>query len=446
MPPQTSTTPATHRTTDPAAHLLAASPSRRADAAPASAALDPHLAPAVAAVQTALPSGPAPFDAALASLQPAAAAVPAPPPTATQALPGLVGNTPVLWVSEPFADGGRGFWAKIEGANPGGIKDRPALHMVAAARSRGELRPGAPVIESTSGTLGLGLALAGLALGHPVTLVADPGLEPSMRTLLTAHGATLEMVERPHPKGGWQEARRERVAELRAQQPGAWVPDQYNNPDNVIAYTPLGLELATQLGRIDVLVCSVGTGGHSAGLYRTLAPLFPHLELVGVDTTGSTIFGQQVAPRLMRGLGSSIYPRNVAYEAFSEVHWVAAHEAVWAARTLASSSYTSGGWSVGGVALVAGWLARTRPEGTRIAAVFCDGPHRYLETVYDDQYCREHDLLDRPPADHPELIEHPADGQVGRWTRCDRVVDPLEDARLRDRARAHLEGMHGGAA
>ena len=398
-------------------------PSPTAEAAPAAAD---------APVQTALPSGPAPFDAALASLRPAAAAVPAPPPTATQALPGLVGNTPVLWVSEPFASEERGFWAKIEGANPGGIKDRPALHMLAAARNRGELQPGAPVIESTSGTLGLGLALAGLALGHPVTLVADPGLEPSMRTLLGAHGATHEMVERPHAQGGWQEARRARVAELTAQQPGSFVPDQYSNPDNVSAYTPLALELATQLGRIDVLVCSVGTGGHSAGLQRTLAPLFPHLEVVGVDTVGSTIFGQQVAPRLMRGLGSSIYPRNIAYDAFSEVHWIAANEAVWAARALASSSYTSGGWSVGAVAIVAGWLARTRPVGTRIAAVFCDGPHRYLETVYDDDYCREHDLLDRPPADDPDVLDHPADAQVERWTRCARVVDPLADPRLRD--------------
>ena len=78
-------------------------------------------------------------------------------------------------IGEPFVPAGHGFWAKLEGFNPGGMKDRPALHMVATAAARGELAPGAAIIESTSGTFGLGLALAGIVHGHPVTLVSDPG-------------------------------------------------------------------------------------------------------------------------------------------------------------------------------------------------------------------------------------------------------------------------------
>ncbi|MFF2352444.1 PLP-dependent cysteine synthase family protein [Kitasatospora sp. NPDC058115] len=346
-------------------------------------------------------------------------------PPDRSALIGLVGNTPLLHIGEPHAPAGRGFWAKLEGFNPGGIKDRPGLHMVERARTRGELRPGGRIIESTSGTLGLGLALAGMVYRHPVTLVTDPGLEPSMTRLLTAHGAEIDMVDTPHPRGGWQQARRDRVTELLARHPGSWCPDQYNNPDNTTAYTPLALELAAQLRHIDVLVCSVGTGGHSAGISRVLRGLHPGLRVVGVDTVGSTIFGQPARPRLMRGLGSSILPRNVAYDSFDEVHWVAPAEAVWTCRRLAASSYATGGWSVGAVALVAGWLARTQPAGTRIAAVFPDGPQRYLGTVYDDEYCAAHDLLDRPPADEPDEIAHPEDKEVTRWTRCATVVDPL---------------------
>ncbi|WP_267241626.1 PLP-dependent cysteine synthase family protein [Streptomyces sp. PR69] len=341
------------------------------------------------------------------------------------ALGGLVGNTPVLHVSEPFAPSGRGFWAKLEGFNPGGIKDRPGLYMAERARARGELRPGARIIESTSGTLGLGLALAGMVYGHPVTLVTDPGLEPSMTRLLSAYGARVDVVSEPHPTGGWQQARRDRVARLMRRHPGSWCPDQYNNPDNTTAYTSLALELAADLGHIDVLVCSVGTGGHSAGVSRVLRQLYPGLRLVGVDTVGSTIFGQPARPRLMRGLGSSIYPRNVAYGSFSEVHWIAPAEAVWACRRLAASHYASGGWSVGAVALVAGWLARTLPEPTRIAAVFPDGPQRYLGTVYDDDYCAAHGLLGSPPAAEPELIGSLDEKEVMRWTRCTQVVDPL---------------------
>ncbi len=336
----------------------------------------------------------------------------------------LVGDTPVLWVGEPFATAGRGFWAKLEGRNPGGIKDRAALAMVSAARRRGELAPGAPIVESTSGTFGLGLALAGIAYGHPVTVVTDAGLEPMMSGLLAAHGARVVIVDRPDPVGGWQEARRRTVRRLLAAQPGAWWPDQYNNPDAPAGYTGLGLELMAQLGRIDVLVCSVGTGGHSAGVFSVIKDHFPAARLVGVDTVGSTIFGQPARSRLMRGLGSSIYPRNVAYGAFSEVHWVAAAEAVWASRTLAAHHHATGGWSVGAVALVAGWLARTSPADTRIAAVFPDGPARYAGTVFDDAYCASHRLLDGRPADEPDVIGHPAEREVARWTRCPVVTDP----------------------
>ena len=348
------------------------------------------------------------------------------PPTVdvTTRLCSAVGNTPVMFIDAPFASGGRGYWAKLEGANPGGIKDRPALHMIRRARERGDLRPGARIVESTSGTLGLGLALAGIAYGHPVTLVSDPGMEPMMVRMLRAYGAEVDVVERPWPTGGWQEARRRRVRSLLAADPDAYCPDQYNNPDNVAAYAPLAHELLSQVGALDVLVCSVGTGGHSAGISAELRRHLPDLRLVGVDATGSTIFGQPARSRLMRGLGSSIYPRNVDYAAFDEVHWVAPAEAVWACRALAACSYTSGGWSVGAVGLVAGWLARTQPADTRIVAVFPDGPQRYFDTVYNDDYCASHGLLGGVPAREPELLVHPAHREVQRWTRCATIVNP----------------------
>lgn len=338
---------------------------------------------------------------------------------------GAVGSTPVLWIDRPLNPEGRGFWAKLEGHNPGGMKDRAALHMVKRARERGDLRPGGMIVESTSGTLGLGLALAGITYEHAVTLVTDPGLEPIMHRLLTAYGARIDVVDSPHPTGGWQEARRQRVSELLADHPGSFGPDQYHNPDNVAGYAPLALELVAQLGRVDVLVCSVGTGGHSAGVSRVLREFFPHLRLVGVDTVGSTIFGQPARTRLMRGLGSSIYPRNIDYAAFDEVHWVAPGEAVRAARLLASAQYATGGWSVGAAALVASWLARTEEPDARIAAIFPDGPQRYFDTVFNDDYCHRHGLLTAHLPAEPDEISHPTEREVTRWTRCRRVLDPI---------------------
>jgi cysteine synthase A len=187
--------------------------------------------------------------------------------------------------------------------------------------------------------------------------------------------------------------------------------------------------LHDQLGTVDVLVCSVGTGGHSAGVARVLRQFNPDLRLIGVDTVGSTIFGQPARPRLMRGLGSSIYPGNVDYEAFDEVHWVAPAEAVWASRTLAATYYASGGWSVGAVALVAGWAAGTFPAAATVAAIFPDGPQRYFDTVFNDDYCRIHGLLggDRPTG--PLTIGDPADTVVDSWTRCAGVAAPEKAGR-----------------
>jgi cysteine synthase len=344
-------------------------------------------------------------------------------PDPATSLAATVGNTPVVWIPQPH-DQHRGYWAKLEGANPGGIKDRTALHMIAQARARGELAPDARIVESTSGTLGLGLALAAITFGHPLTLVTDPGLEPSLRHLLSAYGAHVVIAQQPHPKGGWQRSRRDLVEALLAEDPGAWCPNQYDNLDNTAAYAPLGRELAAQLGRVDVLVTSVGTGGHAAGTARALAEVSDTLRVVGVDSVGSTIFGQPARPRLMRGLGSSIHPRNVDYSVFDEVHWVAPAEAVACARSLAAAHYATGGWSVGAVALVAAWIARTWQPGTRIAAIFPDGPQRYAHSVFDDDYCRAHGLLGAPPPDDPDEVAHPREREVTRWTRCTTVVDP----------------------
>ena len=271
----------------------------------------------------------------------------------------VVGNTPVLWVPEIASGQGRGFWAKLEGGNPGGIKDRPGLYIVDRARDRGELRPGAPIVESTSGTFGLGLALAGIVHGHPVTLVTDPGMEPLMRRLLSAYGARVVVVTEPHPVGGWQQARRERVRELLREHPDAYCPDQYNNPDNVDGLRGAG-DGADRPARADRRPGVQRRHRRSQRrVFRALRRFSPDLRLVGVDTIGSTIFGQPARPRLMRGLGSSIHPRNVAYELFSEVHWVAPPEAVWACRRLAAlHTPPAAGASGRSPWCPRGWLAR----------------------------------------------------------------------------------------
>jgi S-sulfo-L-cysteine synthase (3-phospho-L-serine-dependent) len=127
----------------------------------------------------------------------------------------------------------------------------------------------------------------------------------------------------------------------------------------------------------------------------------------------------------MRGLGSSIHPRNVAYEHFSEVHWVPATDAVATARRLARTSYATGGWSVGAVALVADWIARESDPEAQIVAVFPDGPHRYADTVFSDDYCRLNGLGSDPVPRAPHAIGDPLRTEATAWSRTANVVDPL---------------------
>ncbi|MFF5786140.1 PLP-dependent cysteine synthase family protein [Streptomyces sp. NPDC012693] len=335
----------------------------------------------------------------------------------------LVGRTPLARITAELPLPHPGFWAKLECLGAGGMKARAALSMLRGARRRGELRPGAPVVESTSGTLGIGLAFAGQALGHPVVLIGDRELEPSMRQLLRSHGARLELVDRPEAEGGWQAARIARLHQVLARTPDAYWPDQYNNPDNAAGYAAMAAEIRDRLDHLDVLVCSVGTGGHSAGLVGPLRRRWPRLKVIGVDSVGSAIFGQPARPRLMRGLGSSIHPRNVAHHLFDEVHWVGPAEAVDACRRLARTSFVSGGWSTGAVALVSAWAARVE-AGAVVATVFPDGPHRYLGTVYDDDFCHAHGLDTAELRVRPLELAHPRAAEAVGWARCRRVIDP----------------------
>lgn len=350
--------------------------------------------------------------------------LPAPATGGNRDLLALLGRTPLARISTPLPFRHPGFWAKLEYLAVGGMKARGAMSMLLSAGERGALQPGAPVVESTSGTLGLGLAFAGQALGHPVILVGDVGMEQSMRQLLRAHGARLELVDCPAEPGGWQAARLARLRELLADMPDAYWPDQYDNPDNAAGYAAMGNEFAEQLDHLDVLVCSVGTGGHSAGLIGPLRRRWPRLTVIGVDSVGSTIFGQPARTRLMRGLGSSIHPRNVAYADFDEVHWVGPAEAVDACRRLARGSFVSGGWSTGAVALVSAWAARVQ-RGAVVATVFPDGPHRYLSTVYDDDFCHAQGIDTDAAATRPLEIPYPSATEVTGWARCRTVVDPI---------------------
>lgn len=295
------------------------------------------------------------------------------------------------------------------------MKLLPACFILDCARDAGLLRPGATVIETTSGTFGLALALLCNQRGYRLILVSDPAIDEPLRRRLEELGAQVEIVRDPAPTGGFQRARLDRMAEFQAAYPDHFWPAQYDNDHNPGAYAPLTELLAEAIGQIDCLVGTVGSGGSMCGTSSYLRLLFPHLHAVGVDTHGSVLFGQPDRKRLLRGLGNSLMPRNVDHAAFDEVHWVAASEGFLATRELHRRHALYMGATSGTAYLVARWWAQQHPDAS-VVVLLPDEGYRYQETVYNDAWLRANDiwLSELPPA--PRLVEHPR--QAGPdWSR-----------------------------
>jgi S-sulfo-L-cysteine synthase (3-phospho-L-serine-dependent) len=292
------------------------------------------------------------------------------------------------------------------------MKLLPARFIVNKALEQGELRPGGLIAETTSGTFGLALAMVARLLGHPLTLVSDPAVDAPLRRRLEDLGATVHVVREPGLSGGFQQARLEVLERLLAATPGSFCPRQYSNPANPQSYAPCAEQLLHATGGIDCLIGTVGSGGSVCGLSSYLRLLLPELQVIGVDTHGSVIFGQSDlgSRRTLRGLGNSLMPPNVDHGAFDWVHWVSAADALFATRQLHRQHALFMGPTSGAAYLVADWWARRNPDALG-AVILPDEGHRYQATVYDDAWLEENGLRVNSVPREPVEWDCPRDGE-----------------------------------
>ncbi|MER5570665.1 pyridoxal-phosphate dependent enzyme [Streptomyces goshikiensis] len=330
-----------------------------------------------------------------------------------------IGHTPAVRLRA--APAGVTAVAKLELQNLFAMKDRVARQVITEARENGVLAPGAPIIESSSGTMALGLALVGSSLGHPVHIVTDPRIDAITLAKLKALGCSVHVVE-AMTANGWQSARLERLAALREEYPGAFWPRQYTNPQNPLAYAALAQELVADLGTIDVLVGATGSGGSLCGTARALrraleaAGKSDALRVVGVDAVGSVLFGQPDQPgRRQSGIGNSLIPGNLDYAEIDEIHWLNDREAFVATRDLARDEGIFAGNSSGSVYRVLKHLAATAAPGTRIVGIFPDRGDRYADSIYHDDYGQQAGLDELPVRAEP--IEVAYGTEVDGWAR-----------------------------
>jgi cysteine synthase A len=295
------------------------------------------------------------------------------------------------------------------------MKLLPARFIIDRAEADGTLTPGTPVLETSSGTFGLGLAIVCQLRGYPLTIVGDQAIDRDLRRRLEMLGARVEIVQDHGGPGGIQAARLARLEELRKEDPRAFVPRQYDNPDNAAAYAAVGDLVAGTLGPVDCLVGPVGSGGSTCGLATSLREQNHCLHLVGVDTQGSVIFGAREGTRLLRGMGMSIIPGNVDHGCYDEVHWVTPTGAFHATHELYRRHGLFMGPTSGASFQVASWWARRNPRET-VLMILPDEGYRYQSTVYNEDWLREQGVVPAAEPHGPALVEHP-DEVAGAWAR-----------------------------
>ncbi|MFG2607174.1 PLP-dependent cysteine synthase family protein [Streptomyces sp. NPDC048514] len=291
----------------------------------------------------------------------------------------LVGDTPMLRLALPGLPADAHVLAKLEAANPlSSIKDRAALFMLRAAEESGALRPGGTVVESTSGNTGIALAALAAARGYACRIVLPDNASRERLLTLRMLGAEVEFTDHTLGFAGCVE----RAEELHAETPGSWYAAQHLNADNVRAhYETTGPEIWRDTGgRVDHLVCGVGTGGTLTGIAHYLRERNPRLRVVAVEPAGSPLLsGGEPGPHRIPGLNGGFTSPVTDVDVIDEVIVVADEDAAATTRAIAASTGLLVGVSSGAAAHGCVELARRHDlAGATVVTVFPDTGERYL--------------------------------------------------------------------
>lgn len=287
----------------------------------------------------------------------------------------VIGRTPLFRLSR-MAQGN--VYAKAEFLNPGGsIKDRVAKHLIEEAEKKGELKPGATIVEATSGNTGIGLALVGVQKGYRVIIVMPENMSEERKKILRAFGAELYTTPAADSLTGCLD----KIEELKREIPNVWVARQFENPNNPeIHYSTTGPEIWEDLeGKIDVFVAGVGSGGTLQGVGRYLKERRPEIRVVAVEPrAASALLGREPGLHQIQGIGDGFVPEVLDVNLVDVVITVTDDDAIKTTRQLALKEGLLVGTSSGGNVWASIELAS---NGRNVVTVLPDRAERYFSTA-----------------------------------------------------------------
>ena len=288
-----------------------------------------------------------------------------------------IGQTPHVRVSRLFPD--HDVWIKSERANPGGsIKDRIGLAMIEDAERSGALKPGGMIVEPTSGNTGIGLAMVAAVKGYKLILVMPESMSVERRRLMLAYGASFDLT--PREKG--MKGAIERALEIVASTPGAWMPQQFENPANIEVHVrTTGPEILADFADkpLDAIITGVGTGGHITGVAQFLKPHWPNLKVYAVEPTLSPVIsGGAPSPHPIQGIGAGFIPKNLHTDLLDGVIQVDPADAKDMARKSATLEGMLVGISSGATLAAIKQKLPDLPADARVLGFNYDTGERYL--------------------------------------------------------------------
>ncbi|MBT0812495.1 2,3-diaminopropionate biosynthesis protein SbnA [Litoribacter ruber] len=301
-----------------------------------------------------------------------------------------IGHTPLVPLTKLFP--GEQVFGKLEAFNPAGsIKDRTALNIIQRGIAEGKINSTTRIVESTSGNMGIGLAQICLCHSIPLTLVVDPYINPQTVKILKTYGAKVEKVTQPDDTGGYLKARLKKVEQLLDSIPNSFWPNQYANPANPEAHHQTVDEILDELyGNLDYLFVATSTCGTIMGCADRIHMKGAKTKVVPVDSKGSIIFGDSPAKRVIPGIGAGRKSQFLNESLVEQAILMSEQDSIRGCRELLKKEAILAGGSSGAIVSAIQYALPHLPKGSTVAGIICDRGERYLDTVYNNRWVKDH--------------------------------------------------------